>query len=293
MILKTLFTYPIRALFLCSILLILIVVQPGLGQEAPEQRSMPSLIVGDPCAPPCWFGLEAGKSDLGSLLFMLEDYPQFKNKRLSVGLIDGHIMVEFHILDLDLLLKEFIANKRIVLEQTQYADNDDAPEDFYIINELAAIYFNPDFVPETIEIPPYLFPDYFTDNSLEWPIAAISAGVLQYIPLDEVFEKLGPPDIIRGGAFFYKEYLLLYYEQIPLVVQVENIDGKPCNIRDVLTAFHAVRVYYLTPGAYENDMIGLAEAEISDTFEISEDVWRSWVNGEVDETCRLAILLPD
>ncbi|MBZ0296226.1 MAG: hypothetical protein K8L99_26945 [Anaerolineae bacterium] len=223
------------------------------SQEAPEPTpEMPSLIVGDPCTPPCWLGMRAGETTAEEAFQILSaNADLFWNEFVEVGRTDDDLPVVHSNLNLQPLL-------------------DEGGIHFY--------WRNVSFGGRT-SIGSFLS---FRDGVM----SAMQIKPNVSVTLADALQQLKQPDVIRVGGSVYDNIMTLYYRKQGLILEL-LADNQTCEIRDMLDAFQVEHVYYLTPTTYQEE----ARDRLTYTYYLPDEVMQRWIAGEVDASCSEAIEL--
>lgn len=247
--------WTIARRILLLILVLILLCQVVTGQEVtnePFLPAMPSLIDGDSCTPPCWFGLQAGKSTSEDVLRMFYvNADLFWNEFVEVGhTSDGLPVVDLH-LNLQSLLED---------------------------GAIAFYWSNTDFrAPTTRGSVIRLVADQVEAMEIE-PNKTIS--------LDETLQQLGQPNLIRAEGTLYEDFILLYYHSPYLIIKLTNYwNWQDCKIAELLETFEVEYIYYLSPITYREE----ARSWLQSTSYVPGRVWNSWTAGEIEDSCTVAI----
>ncbi|MBZ0296228.1 MAG: hypothetical protein K8L99_26955 [Anaerolineae bacterium] len=225
---------------------------PLSGQEAPEPTpEMPSLIVGDSCTPPCWFGMRAGETTAEEAFQILSaNADLFWNDLIEVNSNGDHYLDA--VLNLQPLLEE---------DGIHFYRKDTS---FHGRISLGSILRLRDGVMSAMEIKPNVT-----------------------VTLADALQRLGPPDVIRAGGYdLYYDLVLLYYREQHLIVEL-LADRETCEISDFFDVFRVEYIYYLTPTTYQEK----AREWLTLTYYLPDDVMQRWIAGEVNISCSKAIQL--
>ncbi|MBZ0296227.1 MAG: hypothetical protein K8L99_26950 [Anaerolineae bacterium] len=187
------------------------------GQEMPEPTpEMPSLIVGDTCAPPCWFGMRAGETTAEEAFRILsKNADRFWNDLIEVNSNGDHYLDA--VLNLQPLLKEELID--FFWLRTSFDGR----------TNLGSFLRLRDGVMSAMQIKPNVT-----------------------VTLADALQRLGQPDVIRVGGRLYDDIVLLYYRKPHLILEL-LADDQTCEIRDMMDAFRVEYIYYLTPVTYQEE----------------------------------------
>lgn len=245
-----------------SILLLILVLtssnQMVTSQEVtnePFLLAMPSLIENDSCTPPCWFGLQAGESPLEDVLQMFSDHPDlFYNELVERGQTEDGLPIVYPHLNLQLLFDH---------------------------QSIGFFWSESHFVGTTI-----------VGNVIrisDGRVAMMAIKPPEVVSLSYALNHWGQPDLIRAGSSLYYDFLLLYYREPHLIVQLDTEDEaltkEVCEIADLMDAFRIEHIYYLSPITYREE----ARSWLQSTSYVPSRVWNSWTAGEIEDSCTAAI----
>ena len=245
-----------------TILLSVCVLMSSVGmvasQEAtsePPTSAMPSLIDGDLCTPPCWYGLVPGESTLEDVLQMFSNHPDLFGNELVEG---GQTYNGSPILEPRLDLQPLLDHQSVGF--------------FWSISNFGGSTT----IGNVIRL---------NDNH----VATMAIKPTEVVSLSEVLSIWGQPDLIRAGSSLYYDFLLLYYREPHLIVQLDTEDEarveEECKIVDLMDVFRIEHIFYLSPAAYREQ----ARNWLQSTHYVPNRVWSSWTAGEVEDTCTRAI----
>ena len=250
--------YTVIGTILISICVLIGGAEMAFSQEETNQlptSGMPSLIEGDLCTPPCWFGLIPGESTLEDVLQMFSNHPDlFWNELVERNQTENERPILYPHLDLQPLLEDQVID--FFWRELNFGGN------IRIGNVIRT-----------------------SDNR----VAMMIIKPTEAISLSEVLDKWGQPDLIRAGSSLYYDFLLLYYREPHLIVQLDTEDEarveEECRIADLMDVFRIEHIFYLSPAAYREQ----ARNWLQSTHYVPNRVWSSWTAGEVEATCTRAI----
>jgi hypothetical protein len=247
----------IRAILL-SVCVLMSSVGMVVSQEVtsePPMSGMPSLIEGDLCTPPCWYGLVPGESTLEDVLQMFSNHPDlFWNELVEGEETYNNRPILYPHLDLQPLMEDQAID--FFWRETNFEGN-------IIIANIIRMSGN--------------------------RVATMAIKPTEVVSLSEVLSQWGQPDTIRAGRSLYYDFLLLYYREPYLIVQLDTEDvariEEECEIADLMEVFRIEHIFYLSPTAYREE----ARNRLQSTYYVPDHIWSSWTAGEVEATCTRAI----
>lgn len=242
-------------LSICVLMLLVGMVASQDGDSEPPTTGMPSLVEGDLCTPPCWFGLIPGVSTLEDVLQMFSNHPDlFWNELVEGEETYNNRPILYPHLDLQPLMEDQAID--FFWRETNFGGN-------IIIGNIIRMSGN--------------------------RVATMAIKPTEVVSLSEVLSQWGQPDLIRAGSSLYYDFLLLYYREPHLIVQLDTEDEarveEECRIADLMDVFRIEHIFYLSPAAYREQ----ARNWLQSTHYVPDPVWSSWTAGEVEDSCTRAI----
>lgn len=242
-------------LLICVLLSLVGIVASQEATIEPPTSAMPSLIEGDQCTPPCWYGLVPGESTLEDVLQMFSNHPGLFGNELVEG---GQTYNGSPILEPRLDLQPLLDHQSVGF--------------FWSISNFGGSTT----IGNVIRM---------SDNQ----VSMMAIKPTETVLLSEVLSKWGQPDTIRAGRSLYYDFLLLYYREPHLIVQLDTEDvarvEEECEIADLMEVFRIEHIFYLSPTAYREE----ARNRLQSTYYVPDHVWKSWTAGEIEATCTRAI----
>ncbi|MEO8396118.1 MAG: hypothetical protein ABI700_24200 [Chloroflexota bacterium] len=230
------------------------IVKIVLAQDATAPATTPeflSLFEGDTCESPCWFGLRPDESTSEDVYeFLSRNSSRFWNYLIEEGRTSDNLPIVAATLNLQ-ALKE---GKTIDFfwQGSSYGGNVSIGSSISFTNNLVS----------AMDIQP--------DVS---------------ISLNTALRLLGEPDAIRAGISFYYDFMLFYYPEPQMIVELTINRDSDCKIANVLQQFQVDYVSYLARPVYLERLIDM----LNGSDYVPNKLWESWVGGEVNETCENAI----
>lgn len=232
----------------------------GNTQPLPKQQPQideeptlgPTIFDTSPCAPPCWFGLEAGVSTVEDVRTMFSSHEGvFWNEFVEVQETD----LKYFVLVMNLSRLENSDSRKFIdffWRDTTFAGS------FTVDNGMA-----------------------FEGNIVEWMSIKPNRPVLAH----EVITYLGSPTTIRTRDIFYHSYIIFLYRDLNMILHLTLPDSEDCQIANVMQEFPVEYVRYYTVEGYREEASELSR----DSSYVSSRQWLNWISGESDTSCREAI----
>lgn len=232
----------------------------GNTQPLPKQQPQideepalgPTIFDTSQCAPPCWFGLEAGVSTIEDVRAMFSSH-------------EGVFWNEFiEVQETDLKYLE------TVMDFPPYGLSDSSKFiDFYWSDTTFAGSF---IVDNGIA---------FKNNIIEWMRIKPNRPVLAH----EVITYLGSPVTIRAVNGFYDSNIFFFYRDLNMILLLTFPSSEDCRIANVMQEFLVEYVRYYTVETYREE----ASELLRSSYYVSARQWLRWLSGENPASCTEAI----
>jgi hypothetical protein len=223
--------------------------QPNSGEKP---ALGPTIFDMSPCAPPCWFGLEAGISDIEHVRAMLSSHEgEFWNKIVEVQ--EGDLTYSESVLDLS-ALSDPDPSKSISL--------------FWRHSTFRGIYAGHNRI---------TFEGNTVTNVKTKPTHLVLAG--------EAIAYLGDSATIRAVNNLYHSSIYFTYPDLNMILELTVSSDEDCRIADVTQAFAVEFVEYHSIATYRDRVIWLSRY----IDYVSPQQWLDWVSDESKISCDGAI----
>ncbi len=230
-------------------------IQPSYGQQPNNDEKPalgPTIFDMSPCAPPCWFGLEAGISDIEDVRAMLSSYEgTFWNNIVEVH--EGDLIILESVLDLS-ALSDPDPSKSIRL--------------FWQYSTFRGNYGGQNKIT-------------FEGNT----VTSVRTKPDHLVLADEVIAYLGFPVTIRAVNDLYFSSIYFTYPDLNMILELTVSSDEDCRIADVLQEFAVEFVEYHSIATYRDSIIWLSRH----IDYVSPQQWRDWVSDESRISCARAI----
>jgi hypothetical protein len=229
---------------------------PSFAQQQNDNDATmlgPTIFDISPCAPPCWFGLQAGISSVDDVVEMLsQNSDYFWNDLVEVGRSADNLPMVDAVLDMEQLFQK---------------EPRDSTSFFWIDSTFGGNYIGQNRITLEDDIISFMWikPD-------------------RPVTLQEALEYLGEPASVRATNGFYSNDLFFYYPQLRIILHL-TADRSECRMNDLRETFFVEYVEYYSQAAYRSRVAELARYNAH----IAPDLWQSWLSGEVTTNCDDAI----